>query len=726
MRTLQRQAVIITLFCLAFWVVLLVKPGGSGDITLIDNLFAIAGIVITAFLCLGSIRRSLHRGLGDAASSRSHHIPAALILIGMASLGELVATSLWTYYQNFLDQPPFPSWADAAYLCEYPTLLAGILLLPMQRLVAAARLRIAIDSLLIMLAIVTFSWYFVLGPTVLQGGEQSLAKVVSAAYPLADLVLFAAVLILWARSGHAAMRPIVAPLAAGLLLFVVADSVFDYQSLQGTYATGSLIDPLWSLGFLLIGLSTQMLSRYEQQESDARALHAAALPPFWRTLVPYAVLPPMGGLLVYTIHRHGVNSLAVGVYVCGAMLLVLIVGRQILALLENRHLYRQVAEANLRLQALATTDPLTELPNHRSIVVALDQEIERCRRYSRGCAVLILDLDHFKVLNDTYGHLAGDAALKDAASLMRQTLRTVDTVGRWGGEEFVILLPELHTAEARLIAERLRGAVGSHAGSTRGRVPITCSIGLALYPDDGTDRDSLFAAADRAMYAAKTLGRNQVRTFAEPAVAALQSKVAGSHEEDTLLGTVNALAALIDARDRYTGTHAQTVATLAHQVAEVMHLSTGEARTVELAARLHDIGKIAVPDEVLRKPGPLTEEEWIVMRAHAAIGADVVRQVPALHMVAPIIRGHHERWDGQGYPDQLAGEAIPVGARIICAVDAYAAMTTNRPYRQALDPTCALVELHRCAASQFDPAVVTTLETVLAEGRSGRRQSGVA
>lgn len=726
-RALWRQGGIIALFCLTFWLVLLVKPGGPDAVTLSDNLFAIAGCILTTLLCFGSIRRFRQLQTGRTERGIAGHMLLALLLIAVASLGDLIANSLWSYYQNFLNQPPFPSWADAASLSEYPFLLAAILLLPMRRLIATARMRVVLDSLLIMLAIITFSWYFVLGPTVLQAGEQPLAKVVSAAYPLGDLVLFASVLILWARSGHAAMRPIVAPLAFGLLLFVVADSVFDYQSLQGTYATGALIDPLWSLGFLLIAFSTQLLSQSVRQVPEPLSPQVVALPTLQRTLLPYAVIPPMGVLLIYTIFTHGLNSLAVGVYICSALLLLLIVGRQILALLENQSLYRQVAEANMRLQALATMDPLTELPNHRSIVAALDQEIERCRRYSRGCAVLILDLDHFKSLNDTYGHLAGDAALKSAASLMRQALRTVDTVGRWGGEEFVLLLPELDTVEARRVAERLRGLIGSHAGVTSGRVPLTCSIGLALYPDDGTDRDSLFTAADRAMYAAKLLGRNQVRTFAEPAVAALQRNVAGSREEeDALLGTVNALAALIDARDRYTGAHAQSVAALAFRLAQAMQLSADETRVIEIAARLHDIGKIAVPDIVLQKPGALSEEEWVVMRTHAAIGADVVRQVPALRMLAPLIRGHHERWDGQGYPDRLAGTAIPLGARIIGVVDAYVAMVTDRPYRRACEPARALQELHRCAAGQFDPDVVTALDAELTAVQPAYTPSSVA
>ncbi len=186
-------------------------------------------------------------------------------------------------------------------------------------------------------------------------------------------------------------------------------------------------------------------------------------------------------------------------------------------------------------------------------------------------------------------------------------------------------------------------------------------------------------AADRAMYTAKHLGRNQVRSADDPAVAALlaTSAAGGSREAAALLGTVEALAALVDARDQHTAQHAQDVAAVALRLALTLGLDPAEARVVSLAARLHDIGKVAAPDAVLQKPGRLTEEEWLVIRQHPVVGAAVVERVPAIRAFAPLIRGHHERWDGQGYPDSLAGEAIPLGARIIAVADAYGAMTTE-------------------------------------------------
>jgi diguanylate cyclase (GGDEF)-like protein len=356
------------------------------------------------------------------------------------------------------------------------------------------------------------------------------------------------------------------------------------------------------------------------------------------------------------------------------------------------------------------------LPNHRAFVAALNQELKRSQRYYRPCALLFLDLDHFKALNDGYGHPAGDAVLQEFSTLVHTLLRGMDTVGRWGGEEFVALLPETDTEGALAAAERIRAAVAAHIFAPGGGVRLTCSVGIAAYPFDSEERDGLLRAADQAMYGAKKLGRNQVRTANDPAVIALTTEAgkAGSREEAALAGTVEALAILVEARDHYTGQHARQVATLTLQVALALGLDASEAYMIEMAGRLHDVGKVVVPDAVLQKPGHLTEEEWVLMRKHAEVGADVVNCVPSLRALAPVVRAHHERWDGQGYPDKLLGEAIPLGARIIAVVDAYYAMTTDRPYQPARDAASALAELRDCAGTQFDPTVVQGLERILA------------
>jgi diguanylate cyclase (GGDEF)-like protein/PAS domain S-box-containing protein len=403
--------------------------------------------------------------------------------------------------------------------------------------------------------------------------------------------------------------------------------------------------------------------------------------------------------------------------------------RRIALVLENARLHRE-AQAELaerkqvearqqvlqeRILALAATDPITELPNHRALLARLDQELERARRYDRPCSLLFLDLDHFKALNDGYGHTAGDAVLGQFAGLLRAQMRGMDTVGRWGGEEFVAILPELQADEALALAETVRAAVAAHTFSVGGGLHLTCSVGMASCPTHAQEREGLLGAADHAMYGAKRFGRNQVRAAHDPAVRALfrEGYPEQGREEAAMVGMVEALVTLVEARDYSTGRHSQRVADLVLQLALALGLPASEAQMIALASRLHDVGKVAIPDAVLQKPARLTEEEWELIHTHPLVGAEVVSRIPALRPLAPVIRAHHERWDGQGYPDHLKGEAIPLGARILTVVDAYVAMTVDRPYQHACAPAAALAELHRCAGSQFDPHVVEAVTFLL-------------
>ena len=385
-------------------------------------------------------------------------------------------------------------------------------------------------------------------------------------------------------------------------------------------------------------------------------------------------------------------------------------------------LYQQIeeknaglAESNKHLEALATTDLLTELPNHRALLWMIKQELERTQHYQHPCSLLFLDLDHFKALNDGYGHTAGDTALREFGSVLTSTIRRKDIAGRWGGEEFVIILPETSIKEAAEMAEKVRKAVSFHSFEICGGLHLTCSIGVACSPDDADDQDSLITKADQAMYGAKRLGRNQVRTISDPAVIALLAgeMTEGGREESTLRGTVEALSTLVEKRDSFLGHHSQDVADLVRQLALSFGMSQEQAEGIALAGKLHDIGKIAIPDALLLKPGPLTEEEWMLMRRHCVVGAEVISHIPSIRPLAPVIQAHHEWWDGGGYPNHLQGEQIPFAARLISVVDAYSVMTTDRSYQQACSPATAVQELRRCAGTQFDPQVVEALITLL-------------
>lgn len=320
-----------------------------------------------------------------------------------------------------------------------------------------------------------------------------------------------------------------------------------------------------------------------------------------------------------------------------------------------------------------------------------------------------------KALNDGFGHASGDTVLHEFSMLIRTRMRGIDTVGRWGGEEFVAVLPEKTVEEANIFAEEIRVDVAANLFSIGGGTRLTCSIGVACYPINGSGREELMNAADQAMYAAKRLGRNQVRRADDPLVLALllEKNQEGGREETATAGIVEALARLVESHDPSISQHSLKVSNLLADLTQHLGIPALEVQMIALAGRLHDIGKISIPDSILHKPGKLTEEEWAIIRTHSAIGAEVVSSVPVLRPLAPMIRAHHERWDGQGYPDQLEWEAIPFGARIIAVVNAYMAMTVDRPYQKACSHTEALAELKRCAGTQFDPQIVEAIECLL-------------
>lgn len=436
-------------------------------------------------------------------------------------------------------------------------------------------------------------------------------------------------------------------------------------------------------------------------------------------------------LVIYLLQRGGNGLLQACIYVAGMVLSGLValrsffVAQKMVAYAGELHSLqkelhaknRMLSETNARLQALATTDPLTGLPNHRALIAELEHELARAYRYKHECSILFLDIDHFKALNDGYGHAVGDSVLRNFASVVQQNMREIDVPGRWGGEEFLVILPETGEQEARRISERVRLAVASYAFTMGGGMSLTCSIGIATFPGDAGERSGLVTCADQAMYAAKRLGRNQVRTASDPAALAFSQHGSeqDSREDLALFGTVEALSALVEAHDQYTGQHTRRVATLAARLALAFGLDATEARMVGLAGRLHDIGKIGIPDSVLQKPERLNEEEHASMQEHTIIGAEIISRVPSLRSLVPVIRAHHERWDGEGYPDGLAGIAIPLGARIVAVADAYDAIITERHYQPARDSARAFDELRRCAGTQFDPDITRVLEEILSQ-----------
>jgi diguanylate cyclase (GGDEF)-like protein/PAS domain S-box-containing protein len=380
---------------------------------------------------------------------------------------------------------------------------------------------------------------------------------------------------------------------------------------------------------------------------------------------------------------------------------------------DQRRAEDERAEAVRRLEWLSSVDALTELFNRRHF-----SEVLRARLAgsATGAAIALVDVDHFKRINDTQGHQIGDLVLREIAQRLKHATRPCDVTSRWGGEEFCVLLDEIgDDAELETLVERLRAAVGGTPIpiGENGSVRVTISIGAVRPSADCHTPQQLLASADAALYAAKRAGRNQAR------IARGAPVLVPVNAGEGLEGIVQALAAAASIRGGVGPMHASQVAALSTAVAIELGLPAADVELARLGGWLHDCGKVAVPTDILAHSGPLDEKARARVRHHAVAGEALVSVVPGLSDAAQVVRSHHERFDGAGYPDGLAGDEIPLAARIVAAADAFVAMTESRPYEGPRGHREAVAELQSSAGSQFDPRVVDALVSVLEHERRG-------
>jgi diguanylate cyclase (GGDEF)-like protein/putative nucleotidyltransferase with HDIG domain len=375
-------------------------------------------------------------------------------------------------------------------------------------------------------------------------------------------------------------------------------------------------------------------------------------------------------------------------------------------------LRERVSTLITRIVETARTDPLTGLRSRRGLQEDLTGELERAQLGGRNVSLLLADLDHFKRINDRLGQEAGDRVLRRTAALLNQVKRSLDVPARTGGEEFALLMPEMDKHGAYMVAERLLRRVRETFDGDRAQ--LTISIGVVSYPQDARATDDMLQLADEALYAAKTLGRDRAVLYSREVTSiigrATESQRDGGSQAH--LATMLSLAEALDFRDAGTARHSQTVGRLCELMARELGLPEERVERVRLAGILHDIGKIGVPDSILRKPGPLTDEERRQMNRHPEVGARLLG-AGELEDIRGWVLKHHERIDGRGYPEGLKGEDIPIEAAILAVGDAFEAMTSDRVYRPAIGEEAAREELRRCAGTQFHPRVVEALDRVL-------------
>jgi len=558
---------------------------------------------------------------------------------------------------------PFPSPADAGYLSIYPASYVALVLLLRAR---AGRIpsSLWLDGLISALAVAALGAALVFG--VVASTEGSLAAVATnLGYPLGDLALVAFVIGVITVTGWRPGRTWVL-IALGFGLFAVIDTIYLYQVALDTYVEDKLLDAGWPAMYVLVAFAAWQ----PQRRLDARIMRSGAL-----LVLPAGSALVSLGLLLFD---HYVELNDVALWMASASLLAVVL-RFALTFGANLRMLRASEDE-------ATTDALTGLGNRRALVRDLEHAAEEAEA-GETHVLALFDLDGFKSYNDAFGHPAGDALLERLGASLAAAMDSVGSAYRMGGDEFCVLAPVLDGAADAIVA-RAAGAL-----SERGeRFRVGCSYGSVVLAGETLQPSEALRVADQRMYAHKRGDRP-------------------SHEE-----TIHqVLLSVVGEHDGALRHHVDDVADLAERVSRELGLDDTAAAHVRRAAALHDVGKVAIPDEILHAPRKLTEDEWVYMRQHTIIGARIIGAAPELLPVATIVRSSHERYDGAGYPDELAGEEIPLGARIVAVCDSYDAMTTDRAYRDAMPASEALAELDRCAGTQFDPRVVAAFRAVLAD-----------
>jgi two-component system cell cycle response regulator len=549
--------------------------------------------------------------------------------------------------------PPYPSIADVFYLAFYPPLYVGLVLL-IRSHVSKFNLSVWLDGVTAALAAAALGaavlFQVVLGTT---SGSASVV-ITNLAYPLGDVILLALVFAVFALTSWRPGR-VWAVIGGALAATALADGIYLFQTATNTYTEGTILDAMWPASILLIGVAAwQPPARLLRIDLEGRPLLAT---------------PALCGLIALGVliadHFHRLNPLALGLAI--ATLLGVLV-RTGLTLRENARILK-------RSRSEATTDSLTGLGNRRKLLVDLERALTTPS--DTEFELILFDLDGFKGYNDSFGHPAGDALLARLGGKLDRVAAPFGSSYRLGGDEFCVLgfgVAEEHAAHAAAAAEALT-EVGE--GFT-----VTSSFGMVTLPAEAQDSSEALRVADQRLYQHKN------------------SRRAGRGQPHEVL-----LQALHE-REPGMRSHASTVAAFSVALARRIGIGAEELMELRLAAELHDVGKLAVPDAILHKPGPLDEDEWALLRQHPVVGQRILGAAHVLSAVGIIVRHTHERWDGKGYVDGLAGDAIPFAARVIAVCDSFSAMTSDRPYRPALSPEKAVEELRRCAGSQFDPGIV--------------------
>ena len=644
---------------LAAYALHLLGVGGPSDS--FDS-WAYNGLIgVSALLCLA-------RGLAIREER------TAWLFLGGGLLCWFAGEVYFSLWMADLYPTPVPSISDALLLAFYPASYVALVLMLRHR-VRSFQPSMWLDGLIGALTIGAAAAAVFLAPILESTGRDTAEVVTSLAYPVGDTLLVGLVVGVFAITGWRPGRDWLL-VGAGLAAMAVADVLFLYLSASDAYREGTLLDAFWPASSLLISYAAWVRPGHARTGDMLRGPVVLFAPgAFAAAAVAMMVLG--------SLERTNTTSLVLATAALG-----IVIVRLGMTLGENVRLLREIGRESV-------TDPLTGLGNRRKLIADLEDMLSTSSVAAEPRTIALFDLDGFKNYNDTYGHPAGDALLETLGQKLAIAVGPDGQAYRPGGDEFCVVLDGVVTIEE---VERIRQEGLTQHGSG---FSISASCGRVVLPEEADNVSDALRVADTRLYQDKGRGGR---------VSALQQA------RDVLL---QALSERSPGLDR----HLDDVARLAAGVGQRLGLSEGELLELACAAQLHDVGKIAIPEAVLEKPGPLTESEWKLMRGHTLIGDRIIRAAPMLAGVAKLVRYSHERWDGKGYPGRLAAEAIPLGSRIIFACDSFDVMTSDRSYQTAIGTEEALDELRRCSGTQFDPQVVAALCAEVESGRAFAAQA---
>jgi two-component system, cell cycle response regulator len=589
-------------------------------------------------------------------------------LVALSILSWGLGDMYYTFVLESHSVIPFPSLADAGYLAFYPPAYVALGLLVRSQVRGFVR-SLWLDGLIAGLTIAALAASVVFQVVLRSLGHRpgiSAAVATNLAYPLADMLLLAIVAGMISLGGWRITRGWLL-LGGGFALFGVADSVYLFRVAENTYSYGTVLDLGWLAAMLLLAAAaSQPMGRAAGATIEGR-----------RMLVVPAVFASIGLVLEVVDHFLRLNLVAITL---ASLALAAVIGRMGATFSE----YLRVLSAT---REEAVTDALTGLGNRRALMRDLEDVLELATETDPHL-LLLFDLDGFKTYNDRFGHPAGDALLARLGGRLAACVAGSGNAYRLGGDEFCAIV---RAGESAL--PRIRRDAGSSLTEEGEGFRVAASVGSIVLPLDAADATHALRLVDRRMY---------------------QEKESRRPDADE---SYSVLVGVVEAHDPHLAAHTTLVARLSRAIAVELGLDPPALRTLSMVARLHDIGKVAVPDAILNKPGPLDDDEWRLIRQHTAAGERIVIRARGLEEVGEAIRATHERWDGDGYPDGISGTNIPLTARIVAVADAYEAMVSpDRPYRLPREPERALAEIVACSGTQFDPTVVDALQAVVQKG----------